>query len=41
MPVELIRAQNEIGVQVPETAANVGMQFGLVGALIGLSLKHI
>ena len=40
LPVELIRAQNEIGVQVPETAANVGMQFGLVGALIGSAVQN-
>ena len=40
LPVEVIEAQQEIGVSVPETASAVGMQFGLVGALIGSAVQN-
>ena len=40
LPVELVLNQNEIAVDVPATAAAVGMQFGLIGALIGSSIQN-
>lgn len=40
LPVEMIEAQQEIAVTVPDTAAAVGMQFGLVGALIGSAVQN-
>lgn len=40
LPVELVLDQHEIAVDVPATAAAVGMQFGLVGALIGSAVQN-
>lgn len=40
LPVEIIEAQQEIGVVVPATAQNMGMQFGLIGALIGSAVQN-
>ena len=40
LPVELIENQNELAISVPDTAAAVGMQFGLIGALIGAGIQN-
>lgn len=40
LPVELIEAQQEIGVTVSQTASAVGMQFGLIGAIIGSAVQN-
>lgn len=40
LPVELVENQNELAVTVPDTAAAVGMQFGLIGALIGAGIQN-
>jgi hypothetical protein len=40
LPVEVILNQHEMGVDVPATAAQVGMQFGLLGALIGAAIQQ-
>lgn len=40
LPVELIESQQEIAVSVPDTANAVGMQFGLIGALIGSAVQN-
>lgn len=40
LPVELIESQQEIAVSVPNTASAVGMQFGLIGALIGSAVQN-
>lgn len=39
LQVELIETQNEMAVEVPQTAAAVGMQFGLIGALVGAGIQ--
>lgn len=40
LPVELILNQHEIAIDVPATATAVGMQFGLIGALIGSAIQN-
>jgi hypothetical protein len=40
LPVEVVLNQNEIAVDVPATASAVGMQFGLLGAIIGSSIQN-
>lgn len=40
LPVEIVEAQQELGVVVPATAQNMGMQFGLIGALIGSAVQN-
>jgi hypothetical protein len=40
LPVELVHAQQEITIDVPTTATGVGMQFGLIGALIGSAVQN-
>lgn len=40
LQVELIENQNELGVDVSTTAMAVGMQFGLLGALIGSGIQN-
>lgn len=39
LDVELVLSQNEVGVEVPATASQVGMQFGLIGALVGTAIQ--
>lgn len=38
--VEIVESQQEIAVSVPATAQAVGMQFGLIGALIGSAVQN-
>lgn len=40
LPVELIESQQEIAVTVPQTASAVGMQFGLIGAIVGSAIQN-
>lgn len=40
LPVELVLNQQELAVDVPATAQAVGMQFGLIGALIGAGIQN-
>lgn len=40
LPVELIENQNELAVDVSETASLIGGQFGLIGALIGAGVQN-
>ena len=40
LPVELILNQHEIAIDVPTTASAVGMQFGLIGAIIGSAVQN-
>jgi hypothetical protein len=40
LPVELIESQQEIAVSVPQTASAVGMQFGLIGAIVGSAIQN-
>ncbi len=40
LQVEVVQAQQEIAIDVPTTASNVGMQFGLIGALVGSAIQH-
>jgi hypothetical protein len=40
LPVELIQNQNELAVDVSSTAGAIGMQFGLIGALIGSGIQN-
>jgi hypothetical protein len=40
LQVELIENQNELGVDVSTAATTVGMQFGLIGALIGSGIQN-
>jgi hypothetical protein len=40
LQVEVIESQQEIAVVVPATAQAVGMQFGLIGALIGSAVQN-
>lgn len=40
LPVELVLNQHEIAIDVPVTASAVGMQFGLIGALIGSAVQN-
>ncbi|MGY4515150.1 hypothetical protein [Lysobacter sp. HA18] len=40
LPVEVVLHQKELDVVVPDTAAAVGAQFGLIGALIGAGIQN-
>lgn len=40
LPVELVLNQQEMAVEVPQTATAVGMQFGLIGAIIGSAVQN-
>lgn len=40
LPVEVVMAQHELEVDVPETASAMGAQFGLIGALIGSAVQN-
>lgn len=40
LPVEVVMAQHELEVDVPETASAMGGQFGLIGALIGSAVQN-
>lgn len=40
LPVELVFSQQELGVEVPQTASAVGMQFGLIGAIVGSAVQN-
>ena len=40
LQVEMIESQQEIAVVVPTTATDVGMQYGLIGALIGSAIQN-
>jgi len=40
LPVELVFNQQELAVEVPQTASAVGMQFGLIGAIIGSAVQN-
>ncbi len=40
LPVEVVLNQQELAVDVPNTASQVGMQFGLIGALIGSGIQN-
>jgi len=40
LPIELVQGQQEIAIDVPTTASGVGMQFGLIGALIGSAVQN-
>ncbi|GAB3359608.1 hypothetical protein [Lysobacter tyrosinilyticus] len=40
LPVEVVLNQHELAVEVPATAAAVGMQFGLIGALVGSAVQN-
>jgi hypothetical protein len=39
LPVEVVLSQQEIAVDVPATAGQIGAQFGLIGALVGASIN--
>jgi len=39
-PAEIIFTQQELAVDVPDTANAVGMQFGLIGALVGSAISN-
>lgn len=39
-PAEIIFTQQELAVEVPDTANAVGMQFGLIGALVGSAISN-
>lgn len=40
LAVEVVLSQHELAVDVPETASSMGMQFGLVGALVGSAVQN-
>lgn len=40
LPVELVMSQQEVAIDVPNTASAVGGQFGLLGALIGSAVQN-
>lgn len=40
LPIEIVQAQQEVAIDVPTTASAVGMQFGLIGALIGSAVQN-
>lgn len=40
LPVEIVMIQNELAVDVPNTASAAGAQFGLIGALVGASIQN-
>lgn len=40
LPVEVVLTQQELAVDVADTATAVGMQFGLIGALIGAGIQN-
>lgn len=40
LPVEVVMTQQELAVDVPNTASAVGGQFGLIGALIGAGIEN-
>lgn len=40
LPVDVVMNQHELAVDVPNTAAAVGGQFGLIGALIGAGIQN-
>ena len=40
LPVEVVLNQHELAVEVPNTAGAVGMQFGLIGALVGSAIQN-
>lgn len=40
LPVEVVQPQQEIAIDVPTTASTVGMQFGLIGALVGSAIQN-
>jgi len=40
LPIEIVLNQQELAVNVSATAANVGVQFGLLGALIGSAIEN-
>ena len=40
LPVEVVLNQHELAVDVPNTAAAMGGQFGLLGALIGSGIQN-
>lgn len=40
LPVEVVLNQHELAVEVPATASAVGMQFGLIGALVGSAVQN-
>lgn len=40
LPVEIVMVQNEIAVEVPDTASAMGAQFGLIGALVGAGIQN-
>lgn len=40
LPVELVMSQQEVAIDVPNTASAMGAQFGLIGALIGSAVQN-
>lgn len=40
LPVEIVMIQNELAVDVPDTANAAGAQFGLIGALVGAGIQN-
>ncbi|KQZ56509.1 hypothetical protein ASD53_13275 [Lysobacter sp. Root559] len=40
LPVELVLSQQEVAIDVPNTASAMGAQFGLIGALIGSAVQN-
>ena len=40
LPIEVVQGQQEVAIDVPTTATNVGVQFGLIGALIGSAVQN-
>jgi hypothetical protein len=40
LPVEIVMVQNELAVEVPDTASAMGAQFGLIGALVGAGIQN-
>ena len=40
LPVEIVMIQNELAVDVPNTASAMGAQFGLIGSLVGAGIQN-
>lgn len=40
LPVEIVMVQNELAVDVPDTASAMGAQFGLIGALVASGIQN-
>jgi hypothetical protein len=40
LPIEIVMVQNELAVDVPDTASAMGAQFGLIGALVASGIQN-